>query len=431
MDINIEQLNTVPVGRIYGTYACPHCGKHTTNARVLFGAGAIEGLPKMMENVAPRGSAVTLVYDRNAETAFVATRRALNAGGLYSKVVALAAEPTVYEAEKIPFPEDTRALVAVGGGTVVDLAKYAAHFEKIPVYVVYTGCDCSALAPSSLLFCKGAPMRYSVDVPQGLVCDPALLPDDPARAAATLGSVLATLSACVDRTIVHLVYGDRLCPAILEQAFATVSETLESMRLNPARQYKGILAQAAIRIGQLTALMGDSSLVAGSALDATLALDMLYNKEGFARRLQGETSVLLSRLLLRLYTATFSSHPARGFYPPPDNNARSALLEKFLGLYTVDAVRRVAPIDLDLKRTAFAVQTVKNDVLDAIADADKLLERGYAVFKRLYPDYGFGLLGAIDPDDCKLAVALAPDLGLKRNTLTLLKSLGVLEVYLD
>ncbi len=429
--MDIGQLNTVGIGRIYGAYDCPCCGSHEQTARVAFGAGAVAKLPELMTDVAPSGATVTIAYDRNAESVFVAVRRACMRSGLLCCECALDADASIYEAERVEIPEQTRAIVAVGGGSVIDLVKYAAQFHDLPVFVVYTGCDASPLAPSSLLLCKGAPTRYAVDVPKGLVCDPTLLPDDPERDAAAMGSVLAVLTALFDRYIASAVCGESYCPSLAEQAYAAVAELVEHLEgaLRPSNA-KTALAQANLRLSQLTVLKGDSWLVAGSEIDAYGVLKLLYKHEGFRCRSQGETALLLSRILLRVYRSTLESLPLKGFYPPPDNNARSDLLERFLRIPAADAALRVSPIDRDQSRTMYKLCAVRDEALSLVKRYAALQDRGFSIFRRLYPDYGYALLGYIEPADAKLAIGLAPDMGGKTTFLTLMKNAGLLEGYL-
>lgn len=430
IDMEVEQLNTVSLGKIFGAYECPRCGRHVQPARVVFGPNAIDALPELLRDCAPAGAAVTIAYDGNAETAFAAAKAACVRGGLKVGYCKLHAEPTIYEAEKLDVPEHARAVVAVGGGSVVDLVKYAAGFYKLPVCVVYTGCDPSALAPSSLLEAKGAPTRYTVAVPVGLVCDPALLADDPVAVASAWGGMLTVLSAIVDRAAVSYVRGEKSCSALLEQAFAVIEEAVAKAESGSAPE-KAIAAAANLRLSELIAMQGDSGLVAGGATDAALALNLLYRKEGMHPRTWGETTFLLSRILLELYRVTFESLPVRGFYPPPDNNVRSDFLERFLGLTREDAARRVSPIDRDCKCTLYKLGAVRDEMRALVKRCSSVQERGYRIFTRIYPDYGFSLLGAVEPEDAKLAIALAPDLGGKKSMLTLMKDIGLLESYLQ
>lgn len=429
--MEIEQLNTVSVGRIFGAYDCVCCGKHVQPARVSVGAGAVDKLAEIMADKAPSGASVTIAYDYNAQDAFVVARRACVRAGLKCAECKLDADATVYEAEKLTLEEQTRAVIAVGGGTVVDLVKYAAQFRRLPVYVVYTGCDPSPLAPSSLLSCKGAPTRYAVDIPCGLVCDPALVPDDGNRTAATFGSILSSLTAVVDRMIAGAVYGESYCPSLAEQAYAAVAETVERLETvyRPAHA-EGTLVNTCVRLSQLMAMKGDSWLSAGSETDAFEALRLIYKREGLKMRSRGETTLLLSRILLRLYQAVLLELPIQGFYPPPDNNARSELLERILGFSPVDAAKRVRPLDMDLKRTMYKLNAVRDEALSLVKRLTALQERGYAVFRRLFPDYGYALIDYIEPADAGLAIALAPDMGGKTTFLTVLKSMGLLEGYL-
>ena len=95
-----------------------------------------------------------------------------------------------------------------------------------------------------------------------------------------------------------------------------------------------------------------------------------------------------------------------------------------------DAALRVSPIDRDQSRTMYKLCAVRDEALSLVKRYAALQDRGFSIFRRLYPDYGYALLGYIEPADAKLAIGLAPDMGGKTTFLTLMKNAGLLEGYL-
>jgi len=101
----------------------------TSPARVRFGAGAVSAVPEIAKDLCPAGSAVLVLTDKGIGGTGVPARVAaeLEAAGFKARVVdTVPPEPTDGDLDAITAANrsaKTNAIVAIGGGSVIDAAK--------------------------------------------------------------------------------------------------------------------------------------------------------------------------------------------------------------------------------------------------------------------------------------------------------------------
>jgi hypothetical protein len=140
---------------------------------------------------------------------------------------------------------------------------------------------------------------------------------------------------------------------------------------------------------------------------------------------------LLSRIVSKVYKHILESG-ADFLCLPPDNNARAKSIAEFLGIAESAAfgLLRPCPNPGTQKIREYKFSEYRRELLPLITEFDFRLERAWRIFKRLYRDDGYSLLGYLEPSDVSLAVSLAPDLRGKYTLLSYMKDTGLLDEFI-
>ncbi|WP_033258000.1 MULTISPECIES: iron-containing alcohol dehydrogenase family protein [Kitasatospora] len=102
------------------------------------------------------------------------------------------------------------ALVALGGGKIIDAAKYAAARVGLPVVAVATNLAHDGLcSPVSILDNDAGRGSYGVPSPIGIIVDLDVIAKAPKRFVASgIGDAISNISACADWELSHAVTGE-------------------------------------------------------------------------------------------------------------------------------------------------------------------------------------------------------------------------------
>jgi glycerol-1-phosphate dehydrogenase [NAD(P)+] len=172
------------------------------------------------------------------------------------------------------------AVVGLGGGKIIDAAKYAAARVGLPVVAVATNLAHDGIcSPVSILDNDAGRGSYGVPNPIGIVVDLDVVRSAPRRfVAAGMGDAISNISACADWELSQRVTGepvDGLAIAMARTAGETLLRhpgTLDDADLLTA------LAEALVLSGIAMNIAGSTRPSSGACHEISHALDVLHPK---------------------------------------------------------------------------------------------------------------------------------------------------------
>lgn len=207
------------------------------------------------------------------------------------------------------------AVVGLGGGKIIDAAKYAAARIGLPMVAVATNLSHDGIcSPVSILDNDAGRGSYGVPTPIALVIDLDVIRDAPVRFVRSgIGDAVSNLSAIADWELSHRVTGepiDGLAAAMARQA----GEAVLRHPGNCAEDaFLTVLAEGLVLSGVAMSIAGHTRPCSGACHEISHALDILYPKRhalhgeqvglgaAFAMHLRGarESSALIASVLRR------------------------------------------------------------------------------------------------------------------------------------
>lgn len=172
------------------------------------------------------------------------------------------------------------AVVGLGGGKVIDSAKYAAARIGLPMVAVATNLANDGLcSPVSTLDNDAGRGSYGVPNPIAIVIDLDVIREAPVRyVRAGIGDAVSNLSAVADWELSHRVTGE----AFEGLAAAMARSAGDSVLRNPGGigddDFLVIYAEALVLTGIAMSIAGDSRPASGACHEICHALDLLYPK---------------------------------------------------------------------------------------------------------------------------------------------------------
>jgi glycerol-1-phosphate dehydrogenase [NAD(P)+] len=174
--------------------------------------------------------------------------------------------------------------IAVGGGSIIDVTKFAANQTNTEWISVPTNCSSDSISsPVASIKNNGTRMSVGARAPVAIIADMEILAHSPYRfIAAGVGDTIAKYSAVRDWELGHVVkgeyYGDfasSLSKMVAEVVLNNVSEIKELSDVG-----MGCLVEALISSGAAMAIAGSSRPASGSEHKFSHALDMLGGSTG-------------------------------------------------------------------------------------------------------------------------------------------------------
>ncbi|MFI6079919.1 iron-containing alcohol dehydrogenase family protein [Streptomyces sp. NPDC051217] len=207
------------------------------------------------------------------------------------------------------------AVVGLGGGKIIDVAKYAAARVGLPMVAVATNLSHDGIcSPISTLDNDNGRGSYGVPTPIAIVVDLDVIRDAPARFVRSgIGDALSNLSAIADWELSHEINGEPV-----DGLAAAMGRTAgEAVLRHPGTvgddDFLTVLAEALVLTGIAMSISGDSRPSSGACHEISHAFDLLYSKRAashgeqvgigaaFAMHLRGarERSGLIAEVLRR------------------------------------------------------------------------------------------------------------------------------------
>ncbi|MFF2141897.1 iron-containing alcohol dehydrogenase family protein [Kitasatospora sp. NPDC058190] len=185
----------------------------------------------------------------------------------------------------VRFAEEMRgkhydAVVGLGGGKIIDAAKYAAARVGLPVVAVATNLAHDGIcSPVSTLDNDAGRGSYGVPSPIGIIVDLDVIRQAPQRfVAAGIGDVVSNISACADWELSHAVTGEPVDGLAVAMARSAGENLLRHPGSTQDQDLLTALAEALVLSGIAMNIAGSSRPSSGACHEICHALDVMYPK---------------------------------------------------------------------------------------------------------------------------------------------------------
>jgi glycerol-1-phosphate dehydrogenase [NAD(P)+] len=176
------------------------------------------------------------------------------------------------------------AVVGLGGGKIIDVAKYAAARVGLPIVAVATNLAHDGLcSPVSTLDNDNGRGSYGVPGPIGVVIDLDVIREAPVRYVRSgIGDIISNISAVADWELSNRVNGEQIDGL----AAAMARSAGESVLRHPGGvgddAFLTVLAEALVLSGIAISISGDTRPSSGACHEISHAFDLLHPKRAAA-----------------------------------------------------------------------------------------------------------------------------------------------------
>ncbi|WP_405428920.1 iron-containing alcohol dehydrogenase family protein [Micromonospora sp. NBC_00617] len=170
------------------------------------------------------------------------------------------------------------AVVGIGGGKTIDVAKYAATRRGLPMVSVATSLANDGIAsPVASLITDGIKGSYGVHIPIGVIVDLDFVESGPDRHnRAGIGDVISNISALADWELSRQVRGERVDGLAASLSRAGAEAVLNHPGDMSDDAFVIVLAEALISSGLAMAVDGTSRPCSGGCHEIMHAVDSLF-----------------------------------------------------------------------------------------------------------------------------------------------------------
>lgn len=359
------------------------CGRiHTLSTRlVVMEAGATDRLGEIAETLGYKSGGRVLC---DANTKIYADLVVEKLGGaLHDTDTVAVLDPNGLEADEKGalsaeglLPDDTEWLIAVGAGTVHDIARHIAHKRKISFISYPTACSSDGYASALCAMTRRGFKKTSAGVaPAAVVADTEVFSKAPYRLTASgICDVLGKYISLADWQCARLLANEDFCERIysdIKQSVDSVREYLPAIHAGEADAYE-MLMLSLILSGISTQVWGDSRPASGSGhhLSHLWTMGILNDK---TESLHGERVGVGLLVALRHYEAIGNLTGIENSIQPY-TGMPLALMRKKLGRLYEDILKENQP---DLLRSVSVEKMVEKfpqlrEIIKALPNARRL-----------------------------------------------------------
>ncbi len=184
-------------------------------------------------------------------------------------------------------PRGTQAIVAVGGGVAVDVGKYVAFLNRLPIIAVPTAISNDGFAsPGASLLVDGARISAAATIPFGVVIDTTVIRNCPPRFTLSgIGDLISKYSAISDWKRSYHATGE----AINDFATTIAMQSVENLVFHPVKSiddldFLQLVCGALVMSGVAMEVAGSSRPASGSEHLISHAYDQIADRP----RMHGE-----------------------------------------------------------------------------------------------------------------------------------------------
>ena len=323
--------------------------------------------------------------------------------------------------------DDVEVIVAVGSGTVHDVARFCAHERGIRFVSCPTGASvdgfCSTVAAMTW---HGFKKTLPAVAPEVVIADSDIIKTAPPELVRSgVGDILAKYTALADWRMAHILTGEYYCERIAEitqQAADAVVESLDGILTGDAEAYEKV-TYALVMSGIAMQMMGNSRPASGSEHHVSHLIEM--GPAGLDVRFQalhgektGVGSIVALREYKRLAALEDISPYVKDFAPVPDSVIKDYFGEKLAdSIITENADDCLAALDT---QTFIDKWPEVKAVVDSLPSAEEV----YALLEKIDAKRSLGEIGVTEADTGAI-LRYSP---LVRNRLTLMRARRMLEL---
>ena len=248
--------------------------------------------------------------------------------------------------------------------------------------------------------------------------------------ASLFGEILSLDLAAFDLTFGAYMRGERTDGDLTDRIAKLVSDL--TAELKPLEKNREGAKRALTEAGKTAARIVEQRpelLHASGAAQTAEALRMLCAAEDRPFGMRGEIETLLGAYIIDFYIKSLTYNK---FDFPPDNNKRIDSVCEYFNADLRRACVYASPIypPLKMRLCEYRRDEFRSEQMRLLTGLAKRRKNAWQVFKRLYPDDGYGLRSLIDKTDIGICLALAPDVFAADSMLSFLKQTGRLEKYI-
>jgi glycerol-1-phosphate dehydrogenase [NAD(P)+] len=190
------------------------------------------------------------------------------------------------------------AVAGIGGGQIIDAAKFAAHMAGIPMVAVATSLSHDGIcSPISTLRHESGTGSYGVAMPVAVIVDLDRVRAAPGSVAtAGIGDVVADLSAIADWELAASDLGEKIDGLAVAMARSAAQAVLHQPGRTSSDEFLTVLAESLIMSGLAMAVAGSSRPGSGGEHEIMHAINLLYPGAGSHGELAGVGTVFCAFL---------------------------------------------------------------------------------------------------------------------------------------
>jgi len=209
----------------------------------------------------------------------------------------------------LELPKEADVMIAVGAGTLHDIARFTSAKTGVPFLSVPTAPSVDGFTSlGAPLIIRGVKTTFQMTAPMALFADLAVLKSSPQKMiAAGFGDMLAKYTSLVDWKFGHLVKGEPYCPLaakITREALESCVEKVEKISIGDEEGIQ-ILIEALIKSGLAMLLFGQSHPASGGEHHLSHYWEMEFLQQNRPAVLHGAKVGVSTSLLADIYKKEF------------------------------------------------------------------------------------------------------------------------------
>jgi glycerol-1-phosphate dehydrogenase [NAD(P)+] len=209
----------------------------------------------------------------------------------------------------LEMPQEADVIIAVGAGTLHDIARFTSAKTGVPFISVPTAPSVDGFTSlGAPLIIRGVKTTFQMTAPIALFADLAVLKASPQKMiAAGFGDMLAKYTSLVDWKFGHLVKGEPYCPLVAKITREALESCIEKVEKISRGDEEGIqiLIEALIKSGLAMLLFGQSHPASGGEHHLSHYWEMEFLQQNRPAVLHGAKVGVSTSLLADIYKKEF------------------------------------------------------------------------------------------------------------------------------